>query len=122
MGNSYKDIRMQYKVIIEKTDVKHFEFDVQVDAEMMEKVKSWVDEKYGTYQTYVLDNLEEDENPECGETEFYQNHIEEYLEDQDPDLMFVDNVTNQQDYQLQTEECSIAQIEYLGHKLSGTPW
>ena len=30
---------MQYKVTIEKTDVKHFEFDVDVD---MEKVKSWV--------------------------------------------------------------------------------
>ena len=103
--------KMQYKVTIEKTDVKHFEFDVDVD---MEKVKSWVHEKIGTYQTYVLDNLEEDEEPDCTEDEFYQNQVDEYLEDQDPDLMFIDNVINQQDYQLQTEECSFAQIEYMG--------
>jgi len=102
---------MQYKVTIEKTDVKHFEFDVDVD---MEKVKSWVHENYGTYQTYVLDDLEEDEEPDCTEDEFYENRIEDFLEDQDPDLMFIDNVTNQQEYQLQTEECSIAQIEYMG--------
>ena len=48
------------------------------------------------------------------EDEFYENRIEDFLEDQDPDLMFIDNVTNQQEYQLQTEECSFAQIEYMG--------
>ena len=102
---------MQYKVTIEKTDVKHFEFDVDVD---MEEVKSWVHDNVGTYQTYVLDNLEEDEEPYCTEDEFYQDYITEYLEDQDPDLIFTDNVLNQKDYQLQSEECSFAQIEYLG--------
>ena len=69
---------MQYKVTIEKTDVKHFEFDVDVD---MEKVKSWVHENYGTYQTYILDWLDDDEEPHCTEDEFYEDRIEDYLED-----------------------------------------
>ena len=39
--------------------------------------------------------------------EYYNQHIEDYIDDQDPDLLFTDNCHNHKEYDLESEECSV---------------
>ena len=44
------------------------------------------------------------------EDQYYKNYINEYMDDQDPDLLFTDNCHNHKDYQIESEECSIKAV------------
>ena len=37
----------------------------------------------------------------------------EYIDEQDPDLLFTDNCNNHQEYQLESEECVVIQSEEI---------
>lgn len=97
---------MQVELTIEKTDVKLYKVNVEVD---FQDLMDWVDETHGKWE---LDDLGiEDFSVEGalfkGLENYYTYYIDQFIADKDPDLLFTDNCHNHQDYQLETEECSV---------------
>lgn len=112
----------KYKVKIEKTDVKHY--DIEVDVIFADLIK-WVDENYQSYRDYLTDDYPEETGgyPEGSEdaadfrvannvdggssAEYYEGFVSQYFEDKDPDLLFTDNCHDHKKYELVSEECSL---------------
>tara|TARA_R110001583_G_scaffold64883_6_gene187816 strand:+ start:949 stop:1284 length:336 start_codon:yes stop_codon:yes gene_type:complete len=100
---------MDITLKIEKTDVKIYT--VQCTINLDDLIK-FVDDTYGSYQEVEVDPTLDPETygdveVSCTKDEYYQNHVENYIDDQDPDLLFTDNCHDNKDYQLESEECSI---------------
>ena len=99
---------MQVELTIEKTDVKLYKVNVEVD---FQDLMDWVDETHGSWETDNVDNVEIQKLPieEVSKSiqDYYAYYIDQFIADKDPDLLFTDNCHNHQDYQLETEECSV---------------
>ena len=103
---------MNVNLTIEKTDVKIYK--VKCSINMNELIK-FVDNTYGSYQEVEVDPTLDcetygDAEVSCTKEEYYNQHIENYLDDQDPDLLFTDNCHDHKDYELESEECAIKTI------------
>ena len=109
LGEYLERVRqMQVELTIEKTDVKLYKVNVEVD---WDDLVNWVDETHGSWETENVDNVEINKFSfeEVGKSiqDYYKYYINDYIESKDPDLLFLDNCHNHQDYQLETEECSV---------------
>jgi len=102
---------MNFTLTIEKTDVKIYKVRCSVDLDDLIK---FVDDTYGSYQEVEVDPTLDPEDGatevSCTKEEYYNYHIENYIDDQDPDLLFTDNCHNHKDYQIESEECSIKAV------------
>ena len=106
---------MQVELTIEKTDVKLYKVNVEGD---WDDLVNWVDETHGKW---YIDRDEEENIASIMEIEgtnaqgaieialanYYTYYVDQFIADKDPDLLFTDNCHNHQDYQLETEECSV---------------
>lgn len=99
---------MEYKIQIEKTDVKLYEIDFHIEEN---ELKKFVDENYETFDQFVEDNeLNEEEVNDISPEEYYKNYLTEFIEDQDPDLLFSDWCQDHSQYHLESEECCILSV------------
>ena len=94
---------MKYKIQVEKTDVKLYEIDFHIEEE---ELQHFVDENYQTFDQFVEDNecLKPTDLTKEG---YYKNYITEFIEDQDPDLLFMEWCQDHSQYHLESEECCI---------------
>ena len=103
---------MDLYLTIEKTDVKIYKVRCSIN---MDDLIKFVDDTYGSYQEVEVDPTLDPETygdveVSCTKEEYYNQHIEDYMDDQDPDLLFTDNCHNHKNYQLESEECSIKAV------------
>ena len=106
---------MNYNLKIAKTDVKVFDISIDVD---FADLKSWVDSNIYTYKEFLIINFFDDDKGELkseseidvSEEEFYNQYVEDYVEDLDVDVLFTDNCQNHSEYQLESEECQLMEI------------
>ena len=106
---------MNINLKIQKTDIKTYDINYDID---FQDLKNWVIQNIGTYESYLDDWIY---NEDAGETdsskadltedEYYKSYIEEYVEDQDIDVVFLDNCNNHSEYVLESEECILTQLE-----------
>jgi hypothetical protein len=99
---------MDLYLTIEKTDVKIYKVRCSIN---MDDLIKFVDENYQSYHESEIETLDDPmDQPECTEDQYYKHYINEYMDDQDPDLLFIDNCHNHKNYQLESEECSIKAV------------
>jgi|GEM_PF-6751882 len=98
------------KITLEKTDVKVYT--VEYTLERSDLIE-WVDKNRGSYQKVevdpTLDPNDGTEEVSCTEDQYYDLHIDNYIDDQDPDLLFTDNCHDHDKCKFVSEECSILQ-------------
>tara|TARA_Y200000002_G_scaffold382856_1_gene401687 strand:+ start:3640 stop:3969 length:330 start_codon:yes stop_codon:yes gene_type:complete len=106
---------MNINLKIQKTDIKVY--DINYDIDLVD-LKNWVIEKVGTYQSYLDDWFYDEDKGEADpskdnhtEEDYYKFYVEEYIEDQDIDVVFLDNCNNHSEYVLESEECLLVALE-----------
>ena len=107
---------MNITLTIEKTDVKIYTVQCKID---MDDLIKFVDDNYGSYQEMEIDPTLDYETYggveiSCTKDEYYNSRIDDYIDDQDPDLLFTDNCNNHKNYQLESEECTIKSFTSQG--------
>ena len=100
--------QINLKITLEKTDVKTYTVDYTLERSDLIK---WVDEAFGSYQKVEVDpKLDPNDGTEevsCTEDEYYNHHVDNYIDNQDPDLIFTDNCHDHDKCEFVSEECSI---------------
>ena len=110
---------MEFDVKIQKTDVKIYDIKVSVDYDSL--VEFCKNSFRGSYGDYLDEWCSDEDTGEIDETkslfknekEYYQSFASEYIDEQDPDLLFTDNCQNHSEYQLESEECNLIQAEEI---------
>ena len=110
---------MEFDIKIQKTDVKIYDIKVSVDYDSL--VEFCKNSHIGSYAEYLDKYCFDEDTGEIDETEswfknekeYYQSFASEYIDEQDPDLLFTDNCNNHQEYQLESEECVVIQSEEM---------
>jgi len=115
---------MSYTLLIEKTEVKHYRLDVELDYD---DLVEWVD-KFAlgpsSYKEYLVDHLfdlsvSDTQEPDFTEEEYYMDYVEDYFQDQDPDLLFTRyyyDASHHAEYELESEDCTLLNVS---KKMSG---
>tara|TARA_R100000541_G_scaffold14095_1_gene23433 strand:- start:242 stop:577 length:336 start_codon:yes stop_codon:yes gene_type:complete len=101
--------QINLKITLEKTDVKTYTVDYTID---MDDLIKFVDDNHGSYQKMEVDPTLDPETygdlkVTCTQDEYYNHHVDNYIDNQDPDLIFTDNCHDHDKCEFVSEECSI---------------
>ena len=106
---------MSYTLLIEKTEVKHYRLDVELDYD---DLVEWVNEGHGSYKEYLVKHLfdlsvSDTQEPDFTEEEYYMDYVEDYFQDQDPDVLFTRHyydASHRAEYELESEDCTLLNV------------
>ena len=106
---------MNYNLKIAKTDVKVYDLNIDIDTA---DLKSWVESNMYTYKEFLMMNFFDDEKGELkseseidvSEDEFYNQYVDDYIEDLDLDQLWLENCHDHSEYQMENEECQLMEI------------
>ena len=112
---------MSYTLLIEKTEVKHYRLDVELDYD---DLVEWVNGGHGSYKEYLVGHLfdltvSDTQEPDFTEEEYYMDYVEDYFQDQDPDVLFTRyyyDASHRAEYDLESEDCTLLNVS---KKMSG---
>jgi|TARA_X000001388_G_scaffold36986_1_gene26180 hypothetical protein len=94
-------------VQVEKTDVKLYDIAVNVD---MDELKQFVVENHDSFEQFVEDHKDSVDFIYVSEQEYYQSFVNEFIEDKDIELLFMDWCFDHSKYNLELEECSLLSV------------
>jgi hypothetical protein len=109
---------MSYTLLIEKTEVKHYRLDVELDYD---DLVEWVD-KFAlgpsSYKEYLVEHLfdltvSDTQEPDFTEEEYYMDYVEDYFQDQDPDVLFTRyyyDASHRAEYELESEDYTLLNV------------
>ena len=106
---------MSYTLLIEKTEVKHYRLDVELDYD---DLVEWVNEGHGSYKEYLVKHLfdlsvSDTQEPDFTEEEYYMDYVEDYFQDPDPDVLFTRyyyDASHHAEYELESEDCTLLNV------------
>ena len=93
---------------VEKTDVKLYDISVNVD---MDELKQFVEENHDSFEQFLEDNEDSVDLIDVSEQEYYQSFVNEFIEDKDIDLLFMDWCFDHSKYNVELEECSLLSVQ-----------